>query len=300
MSTRQSKVRTIEEAIDLVPDGAVVGIGGFITTNKPSALIRRMVKLHRKDLTIVAGPSSIEVDTMIGRGMVKRLITPYMGAEALAPITPFFSKLAGRTFQVDEVDNGTLIAMLRAQIQRVPFLPVNVVGTSLCELNPRIKVIDSPFGGPPVAVVQPIELDVALIHASRSDEFGNVQHFGPVFLDHLLAQAAKKVIVQVERLVSNVTIRGNSLLTTLPSEFVDVVVEAPYGAHPMASQNFYRLDTERIRLFVEAAREQLKGESRAWDEYMERFVDAPKNHAEYCEMVGMQNMFKLSLEGREE
>lgn len=300
MATRQSKVRTIEEAIDLVPDGAVVGIGGFITTNKPSALIRRMVKLHRKNLTIVAGPSSIEVDTMIGRGMVKRLITPYMGAEALAPITPFFSKLAGRTFQVDEVDNGTLIAMLRAQIQRVPFLPVNVVGTSLCELNPRIKVIDSPFGGPPVAVVQPIELDVALIHASRSDEFGNVQHFGPVFLDHLLAQAAKKVIVQVERLVSNVTIRGNSLLTTLPSEFVDVVVEAPYGAHPMASQNFYRLDTERIRLFVEAARAQLNGQAGVWDEYMERFVDTPKNHAEYCEMVGMQNMFKLSLEGREE
>jgi len=232
--------------------------------------------------------------------MVKRLITPYMGAEALAPITPFFSKLAGRTFQVDEVDNGTLIAMLRAQIQRVPFLPVNVVGTSICDLNSRVKVMDNPFGGPPVAVVRPIELDVALIHASRSDEFGNVQHFGPVFLDHLLAQAAKKVIVQVERLVSNVTIRGNALLTTLPSEFVDVVVEAPYGAHPMASQNYYRLDTERIRLFVETARAQLNGEAGVWDRYMERFVDIPKNHAEYCEVVGMTNMFKLSLEGKEE
>jgi len=291
---------TVEDAAELIRDGDTIGIGGFITTNKPCALIRRLTRLRCKHLTVVAAPSGPELDLMLANDMIDRLITPYCGAEAVSPILPFFQKWAGRRFQVDEVDNGTLIAMLKAQIQRVPFLPVNVVGTSIPDLNPRVKVIDDPFGGPPIAVVKPIEIDVAIIHATRADRWGNVQHFGPLFIDHLFAQAAKKVIVTVERLVPNATIRGNALLTSLPSAFVDVIVEAPYGAHPGGSHNFYRLDTERLRMFVDGAKAYFAGNPEPWNSYMELFVDGPATHGEYCEMVGMSNMFKLSLERLDE
>jgi len=300
MATRTPKLMTMEDAAELINDGDTIGIGGFITTNKPCALIRRLTKLRRTHLTVVAAPSGPEVDLMLANDMIDRLITPYCGAEAVSPILPFFQKWAGRRFQIDEVDNGTLIAMLKAQIQRVPFLPVNVIGTSIPDLNPRVKVMDDPFGGPPVAVVQPIEIDVAIIHATRADRWGNVQHFGPLFIDHLFAQAAKKVIVTVERLVPNATIRGNALLTSLPSAFVDVIVEAPYGAHPGGSHNFYRLDTERLRMFVEGAKAYFAGDQEPWNSYMARFVDGPATHGEYCEMVGMSNMFKLSLERLDE
>lgn len=291
---------TMEEAAELIPDGATIGIGGFITTNKPCAMVRRLTKLRRKHLTVVAAPSGPEVDLMIAMGMIDRLITPYCGAEALAPVLPFFRQWAGKRFRVEEVDNGTLIAMLKAQIQRVPFLPINVIGTSIPDLNSQVDVIDNPFGGPPVAVVRPIEIDVAILHATRADRWGNVQHFGPLFIDHLLAQAAKTVIVSVERLVPNATIRGNPLLTTLPSAFVDVIVEAPYGAHPGGSHNFYRLDTERLRLFTEGAKAYFAGNPAPWEDYIARFVDGPATHGEYCEMVGMSNMFKLSLERLDE
>ncbi|NLG66888.1 MAG: CoA transferase subunit A [Actinobacteria bacterium] len=300
MNTRTPKLMTMEDAAELIPDGTTIGIGGFITTNKPCALVRRLTKLRRKHLTVVAAPSGPEVDLMLAHGMIDRLITPYCGAEALAPVLPFFQKWAGRRFQVDEVDNGTLIAMLKAQIQRVPFLPVSVIGTSIPDLNPQVDVIPSPSGGPPIAVVRPMEIDVAILHATRADRWGNVQHFGPLFIDHLFAQAAKTVIVTVERLVPNATIRGNSLLTTLPSAFVDVIVEAPYGAHPGGSHNFYRLDTERLRLFVEGAKAYLAGDTHLWTDYVARFIDGPATHGEYCEMVGMSNMFKLSLERLDE
>lgn len=299
-TARTPKLMTLEEAAELVHDGDTIAIGGFITTNKPCAFIRRLAKLRRKHLTVIAGPSGPELDLMIAMDMVDRVFTPYCGAEALAPVMPFFQHWAGRRFKLEEIDNGTLVAMLRAQIEHLPYMPTNVIGTSIPDLNSQVEVIEDPFTGRPLAVVRPVPIDVAIIHATRADRWGNVQHFGPMFIDHLLALAAKTVIVTVERLVPNATIRGNALLTTLPSAFVDVIVEAPYGAHPGASHNFYRLDTERFRLFLDAARAHVAGEQEPWDEYVAKFVDGPATHGEYCEMVGMSNMFKLSLERLDE
>ena len=42
------------------------------------------------------------------------------------------------------------------------------------------------------------------------------------------------------------------------------------------------------------------GNPEPWNSYMELFVDGPATHGEYCEMVGMSNMFKLSLERLDE
>lgn len=300
MAARRSVVTTVEEAATLIHDGDTIGIGGFVTTNKPCAIIRELAKQRRKDLTIVAAPSSVEVDLLIGLGCVKELITPYMGAEALAPVTPFFGAWAGRRFKTQETDNGTLIAMLKSRIQRVPFLPVQVVGTSICDHNEYVSVIDDPFGGPPVAVARPVKIDVAIIHAMRADKYGNVQHRGAHFLDHLFAMAADKVVVQVERIVSNETIRSTALDTTLPCEFVTAVAEAPHGAHPTASQNFYRLDTEFIKVYVDASRAFLAGEPDFYNKMMQRFVYEPWTHADYCEAIGMQRLFGLSLEGSDD
>jgi len=288
----------LDEALSLVSDGDVIGIGGFITSNKPCALLRGLMRARRKNLTIVAGPSSLEVDLMIALGMVERTVTPYVGAEALAPIAPFFGKWAGRRFAVDEVDNGTVIAMLRAQMQRLPFMPTSVAGTSIPELNRHVKMIEDPFGGPPVAVVAPIKLDVALLHAGQADSFGNVQHQGAHFIDHLLAQAADRVIVQVERLVSNAAIRKAPLETSLHSAFVDAVVELPYGAHPMASQNHYGIDARHLEEYVRAAKSYLQGDEDLFAQYLARYVDGPSTHAEYLEAVGMERLRSLRLEER--
>ena len=288
----------MDEAVSLVDDGDVIGIGGFITSSKPSGLLRGLMRARRKHLTIVAAPSSLEVDLMIALGMVERTVTPYVGAEALAPIAPFFGKWAGRRFTVEEVDNGTVIAMLRARMQRIPFMPTSVAGTSLPELNTRVKLIDDPFGGPPVAVVPPLKLDVALLHAVQADPYGNVQHQGALFIDHLLAQAADRVGVQVERLVPNAAVREAPLETSLHSAFVDAVVELPYGAHPMASQNCYAVDARHLEEYVRAAKSYLAGDEDPFHQYVARYVDGPSTHEEYLEAVSEERLQSLALEQR--
>src|SRR5258706_15714376 len=80
--------------------------------------------------------------------------------------------------------------------------------------------------------VRAVHLDVVLLHAQQAGELGNGQYFGPVFFDVLMAQAAKKVIVSVDRIVSTDAIRRDNHLTKLPSASVHSVVEAPLAAHP--------------------------------------------------------------------
>ncbi len=300
MGGRASLVVSVEEAASWIKDGDTIGIGGFVTTNKPMAVLRRLMKERRKDLTVVAPPSSIEVDMMAGLGMLKSLLTPYVGAEALAPVGPFFGKLAGRAFQVEEVDLGMVIAFLRAQVYGLPFMPARgPAGTSLPELNRRVKWMDDPFGGPRLLAVPPIELDVGIIVAAQADQYGNVQHLGATFIDSLVAQAAKKVIVQVERLVSNEEIKRDPLNTTLPCEFVDAVVVAPFGCHPLSGQGFYGLDEGGVKEYIRAARSAAEGSPETWNNYLIRYVDGPENHAAYLQEVGFERILGLGLENGE-
>ena len=144
MAERTSKVRSLQEATALVKDGDTIAVGGIVSTNRPMAILRQLMKERRRDLSIITFQGGLDIDLMIGLGMVKTLTVSYMGAEALAPVTPFYARRAcDGGLEIEEVDLGTVLFMLRARAQRLPFLPSwGPVGTSLPKLNPRLKVIE--------------------------------------------------------------------------------------------------------------------------------------------------------------
>lgn len=301
MATRTAVVCTAAEAIARIPDGAVVGIGGFVTNNKPMALLRALMRSRRRGLTIVAPAGSLEIDLLLARGVVDRLITSYCGAEALAPIAPVFAAKVGAEVPLDEVDLGTVAAMLRATAMGLPFLPVRgPLGTDIPVRNPRLRPLPDPFGGPDLLAAPALQVDFALIHAIQSDPYGNVQHVGARFLDEMLARAARQVIVQVERLIPNEDIKKNPGGTTLPSAFVDAVVVAPYGAHPFASHTVHGLDRAHLLDLAAAGKAYAKGDPAALQAYMERYIDGPADHAGYLEQVGFKSLLALGLEGGDE
>lgn len=298
MPGRTSVVTTVEEAVAQIPDGAVIGIGGFVTSNKPMALLRALMRQRRRNLTIAVAAGSLEIDLLLGLDMVRRLITSYAGAESIAPVAPLFAARAGRDVELEEVDLGTFAQMLRAQALRIPFMPVRgPVGTDLPRLNPRLRPIEDPFGGPPLYAAPALELDFALLHATQADPHGNVQHLGATFVDALVARAARRVIVEVERLVPNEEIRRRPGDTTLPAAFVDQVVVAPYGAHPFASHGGYQLDAEHLKELAGASRQAAQGDASALDAYIARYVDGPASHVQYLEQVGLGRLLGLALEG---
>ena len=88
--------------------------------------------------------------------------------------------------------------------------------------------------------VEPLRVDLALLHAPIGDAAGNLVHFGSRWADVLIARSASHVIAQVDRLVS--TAEARRVGVSIPAYLVDDVVELPFGAHPLGSVGAYTAD----------------------------------------------------------
>jgi glutaconate CoA-transferase subunit A len=96
-----------------------------------------------------------------------------------------------------------------------------------------------------------------------------------------MAQAAKKVIVSVDRIVSNEVIRRDNHLTKLPSAFVHSVVEVPFGAHPTSSGGLYEADDAHLADYVSAS-----GSAASFAKYLETYVGGAATHRDYHRRIG--------------
>lgn len=292
---RRSRIMEVDDVIDFIKDGMTVGIGGFINSGHPMSLVRALIKSGRQDLTIVGAASAgLDVDLLIASGSVKKLITPYVGAEGLSSIGPAFRKAAqDGSIEIFELDEAHFYAGLRAAAQRLPFNPWRAgVGTSYPIVNPALREFNDPITGDPLIAVPAIDLDVALLHAAVSDQFGNVQHNGTRYGDPAMYAAADATFVSVEQVITVERVRANPAGTTIPG--ATGIVRAHFGAHPFSADGYYRPDEDHIRMYLAAATDWLKTGSRtAIDEYLETFVYGPTDHADYLERIGIRQLFSL-------
>jgi glutaconate CoA-transferase, subunit A len=285
---RRSVLAALPDALGAIEDGAVVGLGGALTAGHPMALVRALARRGVRNLTIVAPTGGIEVDLLIAAGCVKAVVSSYVGVEGLAAVGPVYRRAVeqGEVEAVD-LDEAHCVIGLRAAGHRLPFMPWRGgVGTSFPQLNPALVEFEDPIAGEPLLAVPALDLDVALIAAERSDEYGNVQVIGSPHMDALLAAAAERVIVQVERIVSSEVIRRQPEATMYWRE--TTVVHAPFGTHPY-SNGWMTSDEQHLRHFLAAGRE--GGEALA--QYLRRHVEEAEDHNRYLETVGITRLVSL-------
>lgn len=284
-----------ESALDgWLTSGMCVALGGLATACHAMVAVRHIVRRGLRDLTVVGSAvGGLDVDLLIGAGCVRKVICPYVGAEALAPIGPFFRSAAERgEIEVWECDEGQYYAGLQAAGQMLPFMPCRGgVGTSYPEVNPDLKVFTDPVGGQTLVAVPALEPDVALLHAAAADPFGNVQFVGTGYADRLLWRAAGRTLVQVERVVPNEEIRRAPERTAL---LAHGILRAPFGAHPFSSPGFYLEDRAHIAELVEAGRACARsGDRGPFETYLDRYVRGPETHVDYLETVGLRRLLSL-------
>jgi glutaconate CoA-transferase, subunit A len=246
-----SKVMTMQAAVQgHVPDGAFLFIGGYICRPAFSA-IHEIVRQKKRDLTITRSNAADDFDILIGAGCVKRFISTFisLGLYGLARCyRRSIEKGIPHTIEVEEYTNLSLPMMLMAGALGMPFVPVkDMVGTDLMQVRAfmgehKYKIIDSPFDGSPVMLVPALNPDVAIIHVQQADEAGNAQMWGIGGDCKWGANAARKVIVSCERIVSRETIGKDPSRTIVPAFKVAAVVEEPFGAHPGYTPGFYDAD----------------------------------------------------------
>ncbi|MFN8217047.1 MAG: CoA-transferase [Solirubrobacterales bacterium] len=292
---RSSVLTTAADVVAEVPAGATIGIGGILTSCHPMAIVRELIKQGVGDLHVVGLASGLEVDMLIAAGLVRRVSTPTVSAEARSPIAPAYRRAAqAGEIELWECDEGLVYAALRAGAQRVPFTPWPAgIGTSLPEINDGMVEIESPFeDGRRLLAVRAIELDFSFAHAARSDRFGNVQTVGGGFGDAALARASKRAVYTVDRIVSNHEVRLDPGSTAIAG--VDAVVHAPFGAHPFSSPGSYLVDGPWLDEYLRACHRWVReGDRGELEEFFERWVSGPADHWEYMDRVGIERLHGL-------
>jgi glutaconate CoA-transferase subunit A len=277
------KRMTVDEIVGQLSDGMTIGIGGWATRRKPMALIRAIARSSLTDLTVAAygGP---DFGLLAATGKVRKFIFAFASLDQI-PNEPHFKNARQAGLPVFEVDEGMFHWGLRAAAMKLPFLPTRIgIGTDIIRQKGfEFKTVTSPYADGETFIAMPaINLDVALIHAQRSDEKGNLLVTSPdPLFDELFARAAPKVFASVEQVVStaDLDIEANSRYALVERARITGVVEAPFGAHPTSANPDYHLDLKHLKTYVDSA-----ASPEAWDEYRKAFIDV--SDADYLAAVG--------------
>ena len=281
------KVMTTADAIQkFVVSGDFLFIGGYIC-RPPFAAIHEIIRQKKRDLTITRSNAADDFDMLIGAGCVKRFIATFisLGLYGLARCyRRSIEKGIPHKIEVEEYTNLSLPLMLMAGALGMPFVPVkDMVGTDLMNIKSfmgenKYKMIESPFDGSPVMLVPALRPDVAIIHVQQAYEDGNAQMWGIGGDCKWGANAAKKVIVSCERIVSRETVGKDPSRTIVPSFKVVAVTEEPFGAHPGYTPGFYDVDLSYGYLYKEAS-----NTVEGFQAFLDEWVFGPKDRNEYIQ-----------------
>lgn len=220
------RVASAAEAVDDIPDGSTVMIGGFGEAGSPIELIHALIDQGATDLTVVnnnTGSGEVGLAALIKEGRVSKMICSYPRT-ANSTVFPELYR-SGRT-ALELVPQGTLAERIRAGGAGIPaFYTPTSVGTPLEEGKERRT-----FGGRDYVLEYGLTADFALIKAKVADHHGNLlfnktaRNFAPV-----MATAAETTIVQAKEIVGPGMIDPETVVT--PGIFVHRIVEVPDPAY---------------------------------------------------------------------
>ncbi|MFQ5988728.1 MAG: CoA transferase subunit A [Candidatus Methylomirabilales bacterium] len=265
------KLMTEHEAVSrFVANGDYIAYDFSSLTRGPQALVREIIRQHKRNLWICAEFTLHDSSLLVGAGCAERIDVGFLG----------YGNYIGRAVvegrvQVFEWTNGALAFRMLAGARGIPFMPMrNLAGTDTF-LRSGAKVVEDPFTGDAVCLVPALNPDVFLVHVHQADIYGNARIFGTNLFALEGAMASKKVIVSTEEIVDPLEFRKEPAKTTIPYFLVSAVVHLPFGAYPGGVPGRYELDVEHIQqLNVIESEEHMRG-------YLEENVYSVRNHAEF-------------------
>jgi glutaconate CoA-transferase subunit A len=277
----KDKRTSIDAAVAEIRDGMTVGIGGWGSRRKPMSLVRALARSDVRDLTLVSfgGP---DVGLLCAAGKVRELVFGFVSLDSIA-YDPWFARArTSGALAVRELDEGMVVAGLRAAAQRLPFLPMRAgLGSDVATYYPGLRTVQSPYDDGEELIAMPaLPLDVALVHLNRADPHGNAAYLGPdPYLDDLFCLAAARRFVSCEQVVAT-----DELVSGVPPQalllnrmMVDGVIETPRGAHFTSCVPDYGRDEAFQREYAAAA-----ADSGAWSAFADKYLagdEAAYQHA---------------------
>ncbi|MDR2092605.1 MAG: 3-oxoacid CoA-transferase subunit A [Azoarcus sp.] len=204
-----SKILSVQEAVALIPEDAVLMIGGFLGIGTPPRLMDEIVRQGKRGLTVIANDTGFPdkgIGKLIAARLVRRAIVSHIGTN---PETQ--RQMISGELDVELVPQGTLAERVRAGGHGLGGILTAVgVGTSVAQ-DKHILTVD----GDTFLLERPLKAGFALLNAKRADYRGNLQYamtarnFNP-----LMAMAADVVIAEVENVVPTGSIAPDNVDTS--------------------------------------------------------------------------------------
>jgi len=217
----KNKIKTAQEAIANIKDGATIMVGGFMACGTPEILIDALVEKGVKNLTIICNDAGVPgrgVGKLLSNGQIKTLIASHVG------LNPEVAQRMNTDVPEDKLEcilvpQGTLAERVRAGGAGLGgFLTPTGVGTIVSEGKQVINV-----DGRDYLLERPLKAGFALLRGSVTDKFGNTTYNGTTrTFNPMMAAAADYVIVGACEIVEIGEIDPNNVVTS--GIFVDVIV----------------------------------------------------------------------------
>ncbi len=236
-----SKIEKLSDIGNFVKPGSFVAFGGGWSCNKPMAVVREIVRQKITGLKAMSIVGGWEMEWLLAAGCIDHLIFSFLSLEFFG-LPPNFRQIAEKKqIELTEIEGCSMIKGLEAAGLGLPFAAfLGPKGSDIVNEAPDYyKTVVCPFTGQELTAIQAIVPDVAVIHAQRADEQGNVQIFGTSASDVDMAKAAKNVIVTVEEIVNGDQIREDKSATKLFRTEVDLIIPQSYGASPCSCVPYY-------------------------------------------------------------
>jgi len=205
-------------AIEDIPEGASLLVGGFGLCGIPENLIGALKQKGVRSLTCIsnnAGVDDFGLGLLLQTHQIKKMIASYVGENK-----EFERQYLAGELEVELVPQGTLAERIRSAGVGVPaFWTATGVGTKIEEGKEKRE-----FEGKTYIVERALKGDFALVKAWKGDKFGNLiykqtaRNFNPI-----MAMAGKITIAEVEELVEPGELNPDHIHT--PAIFVQRIFE---------------------------------------------------------------------------
>ena len=211
-------VPSLAAAVEGLRNGSSLMMGGFGGAGLPRGLIRAVLDLGVRNLTVISNNAGADPDDLslwFRAGIVSKMICSYPRAAK-----EFATRYEEGSVELELVPQGTLIERIRCAGSGLGgfFTPVGV-GTQLGE-GKEVRVLD----GREFLLEKPLAADFALLRGHRADALGNItysktaRNYSPI-----MAMAAETVVFEVDEVVDVGRIDPECVIT--PCIFVDRVVQ---------------------------------------------------------------------------
>lgn len=222
-------IPSAEAAVQEIPAGATVMLGGFGLCGIPENLIAALVARRVTGLHTISNNMGVDgfgMGLMLEAGMIASHIGSYVGENRLLEQQVLSGQLA-----LTLLPQGTLAERIRAAGAGIPafYVPAGV-GTVVAEGKETRS-----FNGRDFLLEHALPADFALIKAWRGDRHGNLiyrktaRNFNP-----LMATAAKVTIAEVEELVEPGDLDPASIET--PGIYVNRILVGQHYLKPIESE----------------------------------------------------------------